>query len=139
MKKTVALVLATIFCLLTLCACGNKQDKVADELVGTWERSFTVMGDTVIEKITFSNVDGNAGSYKYEMISSTAGSVVTRRGVFDVRDEDTIHVTFTAKFDNDGNMETYDAKEADSNIEYSYTYENGVLEVFNGEFEYTKK
>ncbi len=82
--------------------------------------------------LTFSSVNGNAGSVEWKGVRED-GSVVSRStGVFGIslNEENTIEVTYMADINEDGSIEK---KEKPSTTTFKYTYEDGEVTVYSGD------
>ena len=137
MKKAISMVLAVAL-MFSLAACGGNKIKRAEEvanlLKGTWGRQIPVGGT---ERITFSDISGNAGAIKYEA-KYTAGNYICETGTFGVsiNNDYEIEVVCMADVDKNGKVTK---KDKPKNEVYTYTYENGKVTKINiGSVEYLK-
>jgi len=124
MIKKIAALLAVTIMVLALCSCGgNEAEKVASGLEGTWSWSSALSSDTYV----FSDIDGNAGRFKYYSGTFTDNSAGSG-GTFGVHPEDkTVVLTFQYSFDSSGKMTEM---EKASSRTLNYTFEKGNVALF---------
>lgn len=129
MKKTTALLLALVLC-LSLCACGNKYQKQAEEvapkLSGMWGSiSHTTIGD-IYKLYAFEFEDGTGGNVtRLGLLDDTP--ISTTVGTFSVstKKNGIINLSFDTFADNSGKKDLDEPKEEILH----YTYEDGSLNL----------
>lgn len=134
MKKLVTFFLIAVVC-LSLVACGNKLDKQADEVAEKLDGTWAVVWNAPIGEMAylyeFQHGGGNAG--KVECYIVLDGDVLQHyKGTYGVsiQTDGIIDLTYIGRFDGDGNIEKLEkARESTLN----YTYEDGNLELIDGE------
>lgn len=130
MKKALSLVLALVLC-LSLCACGNKlhkqADEVAEKLDGVWSTTWTAPLGKMEMVFKFEHNDGNAGTVEYYFMCD--GDVLTHQtGTYGVsiQTDGTVELAYLAEIDKDGNTKKLE-KVMENTLNYSY--ENGEIKL----------
>ena len=134
MKKAISLLMALVMC-LSLCACGNKLDKQADEVAekldGAWAAVWNAPVGEMAYLYEFEHGGGSAG--KVECYIVLDGDVLQHyKGTYGVsiQTDGVVDLTYVGKYDSDGNIEKLE-KIMENTL--NYTYEDGELELIDGE------